>query len=240
MRSDASPGDGANQRVRVYLIDDHELVLSSLVNLLEGFDTIEVVGSSTSGREGLEAVLATKPDVCVLDVRLPDASAAEIIATIKERAPETRVLCLSSFDSKYEISETIAAGASGYLLKHVSAAEFVNSIMQVVRGGTVLHPDIARKIIEVSRDGVERRLALKHLTAREVEILRLVGLGLSNREISSRLFLSDDTVKTHVSRILNKLNVRNRVEAVAAAFRLGIIEPEQLEYPFERGGNEPR
>ena len=233
-----NPSSSRTPPVRVYLIDDHELVLSSLVNLLNAYDWIEIVGSSSSGKTGLDEVLALKPDVCVLDVRLPDSDAAEIIATIKANAPATAVLCLSSFDSKYEISEMIRAGASGYLLKHVSADEFVNAIEQVSRGVTVLHPEIARKIIEVSRDGEERGLILKHLTEREIEVLRAIGLGLSNREISARLFLSEDTVKTHISRILSKLRVRNRVEAVAAAIRLGILEPEEIGTGRETGLSE--
>lgn len=214
--------------IKVILIDDHSLVLESLKSLLSHYEDIEVIGVSTTGRDGIHFIEKNRPDVCVLDVRLPDMSGVEVINRIRKVSDEISVLCLSSFDSKYEISEMISAGASGYLLKHVTAEEFINAIRMVHKGSIVLHPDIARKILEYSRTLKDKETLINKLSSREIEVLRLMWKGMSNKEIANYLYLSEDTIKTHVSRIFQKLNARNRVEAIAEGIKLGIIEvPEE-------------
>lgn len=212
------------EKITVVIIDDHSLVLESLHKLLLAYDDIEVVGTATSARDGIDIIKEKQPDVCVLDVRLKDLPGPEAVNLIKQASRRTAILCLSSFDSKYEISEMISAGAAGYLLKHVSAEEFLNSIRMVKNGSAVLHPEIARKILEHSETIKEKDELLNKLTTREIEVLELIGKGLSNKEIANSMHISEDTVKTYISRIFQKINVKNRVEAVAIALKHGVIQ----------------
>lgn len=212
--------------IKVAIIEDHSLVLESLKKLLATIEDIEVVGVATDGSSGLEIVDKQKPDVLVLDVRLPDVPASKVISSIRNTSPDTRVLCLSSFDSIYEISEVLFEGASGYLLKQASADEFISAIRSVNNNGMVLDPNITRKLMDYKQldDGNDRDAA--PLTKREKEILELISKGLSNKQIATNLSISEDTVKTHISRMFSKLDVHNRVEAVASGIRLGILKIE--------------
>jgi DNA-binding NarL/FixJ family response regulator len=211
--------------IRVLLADDQELVRTGFRKILESEDDLEVVGEAADGAEAITRAHALHPDVVLMDIRMPRLDG---IAAARELSGRTRVLMLTTFDLNEYVYEALRAGASGFLLKDAPAAELVAGIRVVARGDALLAPSITRHLIEEfsSRprpDEADARLA--DLTAREVEVLRLVARGLSNGEIAKELFLADATVKTHVGHILRKLGLRDRVQAVVAAYESGLVQP---------------
>jgi DNA-binding NarL/FixJ family response regulator len=220
----AVPGNPA--KIRVLLADDQRLMRDGLRTLLELEDDIEVVGEAENGRAALDLAGELHPDVVLMDVRMPEMNGVDATRQLAAHLPECRVIILTTFDDESIIFEGLRAGALGYLLKDVSGEELAAAIREVYRGGALIQPSVARKVLaEFSRlpaapaappsgDG---------LSERETEILKLVGRGLSNKEIALRLSLSEGTVKNYVSAILQKLGVQDRTQAALKARELGIV-----------------
>ena len=213
--------------IRVLLADDQALVRGGFRSILEGQDDIDVVGEAADGAEALEQALRMAPDVVLMDVRMPRVDGIEATRRILADPRVTaRVLMLTTFDHDEYVYEALRAGASGFLLKSAPARELAAAVRTVAAGDALLAPEIIRRMIE---DYVRRpRLtpaALAGLTAREREVLELIARGRSNGEIAAELYLGEPTVKTHVSRILAKLDLRDRVQAVVLAYESGLIQP---------------
>ncbi|MGH8978029.1 MAG: response regulator [Acidimicrobiia bacterium] len=204
---------------RVFLLDDHEVVRRGLRELLESEPDLEVVGEAGTAEEGYSRIPPTRPDVAVLDVRLPDGDGVEVCREIRSRHPEIRCLMLTSFADDEALFSAIMAGASGYLLKQVRGNDLVDAIRKVGRGESLLDPSMTAKVLERLRTpSVQDELA--GLTDQERRVLDLVAEGLTNRQIGERMFLAEKTVKNYVSNLLSKLGMSRRSEAAAYAARL--------------------
>ena len=218
--------------IRVVLVDDQELVRTGFRMILDGEDDIDVVGEAGNGREAIAAVGRLRPDVVVMDIRMPEMGGVEATRTIAAdgRSSETRVLVLTTFDADEYVVEAIRAGASGFLLKDVTPADFVKAIRVVASGNALLAPSVTARLLgrfaRLPIPADERHAdALHELTEREREVLILVAQGLSNAEIAEHLTLAEPTVKTHVSHLLLKLDQRDRAQLVALAYETGIVRP---------------
>ena len=208
--------------IRILIADDHAVVREGLQGLIGREPGMEVVGEA---KDGVEAVLKNRslqPDVILLDLVMPRQDGIEAIRVIKRENPEARILVLTSFAEDEKVFPAIKAGAAGYLLKDSSPKELLQAIRYVYQGSSWLHPAIARKVMREVEGGPDLRPADDGLTQREVEVLSLVARGLSNQEIADRLVISELTVRTHVSRILDKLQLANRTQAALYALRKGI------------------
>ena len=216
--------------VRVAIADDQPLVRAGLRLILEAEPDFEVVGEAANGAEAVALAESAEPEVLLMDVRMPGASGIEATREIRAAvAPQVRILILTTFDEDEYVYEALRAGASGFLLKDARAEDLVSAVRQVQRGEEgLLAPSITRRLIERFSQARPRRAASQpdfdDLTPREMEVLRQVARGLSNAEISEVLTVSETTVKTHVARILMKLGLRDRVQAVVAAYEAGLIE----------------
>jgi DNA-binding NarL/FixJ family response regulator len=222
--------------IRVLLVDDQELVRTGFRMILEGQPDIEIVGEAADGHAGVDLVTRTHPDVVVMDIRMPvlDGIAATRRIVREGDDPSVRVLVLTTFDADENVIEALRAGASGFLLKDVTPSDFVAAIRTIAAGDALLSPTVTRRLLDRFADRLppineERHAALRELTEREVEVLRLVGRGLSNREIAERLVLAEPTVKTHVSHVFDKLDVRDRAGAVVLAYEAGLIRPGSVD-----------
>jgi DNA-binding NarL/FixJ family response regulator len=217
--------------IRVLIVDDQSLVRAGFRMILDAEAGLEVVGEAADGLEAVAAARDTGPDVILMDVRMPNVDGLEATRRILDgRDSGPRVLILTTFDLDEYVYEALRAGASGFLLKDTPPEQLVDAIHVVARGEALLSPSITRRVIEqfVSRppDSVRKPPAeLAELTARELEMLRYLARGLSNAEIGREAFVSETTVKTHVARILMKLRLRDRVQAVVFAYEHGIVEP---------------
>ena len=216
--------------IRVLVVDDEALVRGGIRMILGAQPDITVAGEAADGREALDHARTLRPDVVLMDVRMPELDGLE--ATRRMLAPRheaPRVLVLTTFDLDEYVYEAMRAGASGFLLKSVPPEQLVNAVRVVAAGDALLAPAITRRLIEqfVRRPppGAVRPAALETLTDRELDVLKLVARGLSNAEIAAQLFVSDGTVKTHVNRILRKLDLRDRVQAVVLAYETGFVLP---------------
>ena len=217
--------------IRVVVADDQELVRAGFRMLIDAADDIQVVDEAATGTEAVQVTLAQKPDVVLMDVRMPGqdgiAATREILSS--GRSSTTKVIILTTFDLDEYVHEAIQIGASGFLLKDTPPAQLLDAIRVVAEGEALLAPSVTRRLIEefVRRTPVaEKRVAeLDALTAREREVLALVGKGLSNAEIAEALVLSPATAKTHVSRVMTKLHARDRAQLVVLAYESGLIEP---------------
>ncbi|MFJ8625072.1 response regulator [Kitasatospora sp. NPDC093550] len=212
--------------VRVFLLDDHEVVRRGVRDLLEAEGDIEVVGEAGTCAQALARVPALRPDVAVLDVRLPDGDGVTVCRELRDRMPGLVCLMLTSFDDDDALLDAIMAGAAGYVLKQVKGADLVSAVRTVASGQSMLDPATTRKLMESLRHHEDSGTdaALAGLTPREREILALVGEGKTNRQIGQELYLAEKTVKNHVSRLLAKLGVERRLQAAVLAAH---AEPEQ-------------
>jgi DNA-binding NarL/FixJ family response regulator len=206
-------------RQRILLVDDHEVVRLGLKSLLARYQQFEVVGEASSGREALEQTGALRPDVVVMDIRLPGTSGIEACEEIVNRYPGTRVIMLTSYAEDEMLFSAIRAGASGYILKQIGADDLVRALESVGRGEALLDPAVTQRVFQEVRKAVreEEASAFAHLSQQEKHVLLLVSEGKTNREIASVLFLGEGTVRNYVSSILSKLGVNNRAEAAAYA-----------------------
>lgn len=214
--------------IRVLIADDQAMVRSGLRMILESEMDLEVVDEAENGRQAVRIAKRDRPDVILMDVRMPEMDGLEATRQISSEMSEVRVIVLTTFDVDEYVYGALRAGASGFLLKDAPADDLVAAIRIVASGDALLAPSVTRRIIEQFAAGPdpERVVAgLDDLTEREVEVLRLVARGMSNTEIASDLFVSEATVKTHVSHILTKLSIRDRVQAVVAAYESGLITP---------------
>ena len=217
---------------RVVLADDQELVRTGFRMILAGEDDIEVVAEAANGREAVDATRRHRPDVVVMDIRMPVMDGVEATRAIAgdPGLAEARVLVLTTFDADEHVVQALRAGASGFLLKDVTPIDFVKAIRVVAAGEALLAPSVTARLIgrfarlPIPADELHEG-ALKELTEREREVLKLVAAGLSNGEIAAHLTLAEPTVKTHVSHLLLKLDVRDRAQLVALAYETGIVRP---------------
>jgi DNA-binding NarL/FixJ family response regulator len=214
--------------VRVLIADDQALVRAGFRRLIDSEPGIEVVAESGDGLEAIDAACRTRTDVVLMDIRMPRLDGLEATRRLLARRPGTRVLILTTFDLDEYVFDALRAGASGFLLKDAQPDELLAAIRVVAGGDALLAPSITRRLIEefarrpAARD---RPAALDELTARELEVLRLLARGLSNAEIAAELILGEATVKTHVANVLMKLGLRDRVQAVVLAYESGLVQP---------------
>jgi len=205
----------ADTQVRVLLCDDHEVVREGLRTLITRQKSMQVVGEAGSVAEVVDAAAKAKPDVIIMDVRLPDGSGVEACRTIREARPETRVIMLTSYADDEALFASIVAGAAGYLLKQTRGQAVIDAITAVAAGRSLLDPDVTGKVLERVRKGRDEDPALGSLTDQERKVLAHLAEGKTNRQIGEVLFLSEKTVKNYVSRILDKLGLSRRAEAAA-------------------------
>lgn len=215
-----TPDPQPESTIRVYLLDDHEVVRQGLRALLEGAGDIEVVGESGLAEEATARIPALRPDVAVLDARLPDGSGIEVCRAVRAVDDSIRALILTSYDDDEALFAAIMAGASGYVLKEVTGLNLVNAVRQVAGGMSLIDPALTARVLERVRNGPTTAPELESLTEREMELLALIAEGLTNRQIGERMFLAEKTIKNYVSAILAKLGLERRTQAAVLASRL--------------------
>ncbi len=217
--------------VRILLVDDQALIRAGFRMILEAEDDLEVVGECGDGTQAIDSVKRFAPDVVLMDIRMPEMDGIEATRRIVGGNGETavKVLMLTTFDLDEYVYDALRAGASGFLLKDVPADQLVAGIRLVAQGDALLAPSVTRRLIQEfsrsSRGRGERPAGLDELTPREAEVFKLMARGMSNAEIAGDLIVSETTVKTHVARILMKLEVRDRVQAVVLAYEAGVVAP---------------
>ena len=212
----------------VVIVDDQGMVRAGFRSLLSTEDGIEVVGEAANGEEAVDVVSRLAPDVTLMDIRMPVLDGIAATRRLMEAEVATRVIVLTTFDLDEYVFEALRAGASGFLLKDAPAEELAEAIRVVAAGDSLLAPQVTRRVIDAFVDRpaprrVEPDDRLRHLTPREVEVLRLLARGLSNQDISDLLFVSEGTTKTHVSNVLSKLGLKDRVQAVVFAYENGVV-----------------
>jgi len=208
--------------IRIVIVDDHEIVRRGISAILQSDPEFQIVGEAADGKEALRIVRETQPDVALVDVRLPEVSGIELCYRIQRKTPQTQVLILTSYLDSNVVRECIHAGAKGYVLKDAASTDLRRSIRELVRGESPMDPRAARMMIHWLREGPEASTP-DHFTLREIEILRLIAEGLSNREIGERICLSENTIKTYIQSIYQKLDAHNRIEAVMQATKWGLL-----------------
>jgi DNA-binding NarL/FixJ family response regulator len=216
-------------RVRVLVVDDDDLMRAGLRAVLSSDETIEVVGEATTGRHAIERVRALRPQVVLMDVRMPDLDGIAATREVLANSPEVKVVILTTFEQDDYIFGAINAGASGFLLKRTRPEELITAVHTVAAGDSLLSPSVTRTVLDrmakqrVTPGAPDRRL--DELTPREREVLELIARGASNREIADALVIEESTVKTHVKRILMKLGLRDRIHAVIFGYESGLAQP---------------
>jgi two-component system, NarL family, response regulator DevR len=213
-------GEDRPVAIRVFLLDDHEIVRRGLRELLDAEEDIEVVGEASTAAEALARVPATRPDVAVLDVRLPDGNGVEVCRDIRAAHPEIQCLMLTSYADDEALFDAIMAGAAGYVLKQVRGVELVDGIRRVSQGQSLLDPSVTARVLERLRHAPEEDERFASLTDQERRILTLLADGLTNRQIAEQMFLAEKTVKNYVSNLLAKMGMHRRTEAAVYAARL--------------------
>jgi DNA-binding NarL/FixJ family response regulator len=215
--------------IRVLLVDDQALIRAGFRMILDAEEDIEVVGECADGTQAVDSVRRLKPDVVLMDIRMPEMDGIEATRLVADGEGAPKVLMLTTFDLDEYVYDALRAGASGFLLKDVPAEQLVDGIRVVAEGDALLAPSVTRRLIhEFSRGAVAQQSAppeLEDLTPRELEVFKLIARGMSNAEIAAELIVSETTVKTHVARVLMKLGVRDRVQAVVLAYESGVVAP---------------
>jgi two-component system response regulator DevR len=210
--------------IRVFLLDDHEVVRQGLRALLESGGDIEVVGESGLAQEAAARIPALRPDVAVLDARLPDGSGIEVCRTVRSVDPAIKALILTSYDDDEALFAAIMAGAAGYVLKEITGQDLIGAVHQVAAGNSLIDPTLTARVLERVRNGPGTAPELAGLTEQELKLLALIAEGLTNRQIGERMFLAEKTVKNYVSSILAKLGLERRTQAAVLASKL--LNPE--------------
>ena len=211
------PGD---PEIRVFLLDDHELVRIGVRDLLEAQPDIQVIGEAGTAASALARIPALRPNVAILDVRLPDGDGISVCREIRSRMPEVACLMLTSFEDDQALFDAVMAGAAGYVLKQIHGTDLVGAVRTVASGQSMLDPRAASKLMARLRDTSQKRDPLAGLTGQERRILELIGEGLTNRQIGERMFLAEKTVKNYVSALFAKLGMERRTQAAAYAVRV--------------------
>jgi DNA-binding NarL/FixJ family response regulator len=216
--------------IRVLLADDQALVRSGFRMILDEREGIDVVGEAENGAQAIQLARALRPDVILMDVRMPDVDGVEATRQLVSGGTDARIVILTTFDLDEYVYAAIRAGASGFLLKDVRPSELVDAIRVVAAGDALLAPSVTRRLLDrfataLPDDDEPPPPSLDALTERELEVLKLLARGLSNTELAQQLFLSETTVKTHVSSVFRKLRLRDRAQAVVLAYELGLIRP---------------
>ncbi len=223
----------ARDKLTVLIVDDHPLVREALHQALAGERDMEVVAEAGDGEEAVKLASELKPDVAVMDIVMPKLNGIEATRKIKQIAPNIAILILTAYDDDEYVLGLLDAGAAGYLLKSARGRDLAGAIRAVKSGKSVLHPKIIAKLLKRAMIApVEERKASDLLSERESEVLRLVALGMSNKEIAGKLFLSQRTVKAHLTNIFNKLNVASRSEAIVKGLKWGLVTLENTEDKF--------
>jgi two-component system, NarL family, response regulator DevR len=206
--------------IAVFLLDDHEVVRTGLRTLIESSRDLEVVGEAATAHDALVRIPLTRPDVAVLDVRLPDGSGIEVCREIRSKMPEISCVMLTSYADDEALIAAIMAGAAGYVLKQIGGSDLIEDIRRVSSGESILDPVLTEQVIKRLRDGPEVDARLRSLTPQERRILDLIAEGQTNRQIADALFLAEKTVKNYVSNLLSKLGMERRTQAAVFAARL--------------------
>ena len=215
--------------IRVLLADDQALVRGGFQMILDARPDLEVVGQAADGREALALTAELRPDVVLMDIRMPVLDGLEATRRIVSSGSRSRVIVLTTYELDDTIFAALRAGASGFLLKDATPAELVDAVRVVARGDALLAPSVTRRVLDrMATQPVTAPAELRELTDREVEVLRLMASALSNAEIAGRLTLSETTVKSHVSAVLRKLGLRDRVQAVVLAYDVGLVRPRSV------------
>jgi DNA-binding NarL/FixJ family response regulator len=207
-------------QIGVFLLDDHEIVRRGVHDLLESEPGITVVGEAGTAAAALARIPALKPDVAILDVRLPDGDGVSVCREIRSRMPQVACLMLTSFGDDEALFDAIMAGAAGYVLKQIRGTDLVGAVRTIASGQSLLDPEAASRVMRRMRDQAQRSDPLSGLTDQERRILELIGEGLTNRQIGERLFLAEKTVKNYVSALFAKLGMERRTQAAAYAARV--------------------
>jgi DNA-binding NarL/FixJ family response regulator len=213
--------------IRILLVDDDDLMRAGLRAVLSSDDELEVVGDVAGGRGAIGAVRENRPDVVLMDIRMPDLDGIAATREVLSALPDTKVVMLTTFEDDDYLFGALAAGASGFLLKRTRPEELIAAIRTVAEGDALLSPSVTRRVIDraATRPQVTGGAALDRLTPREREVLELIARGMSNAEIAEVLVVEETTVKTHVKRVLAKLGLRDRVQAVIFAYESGVAKP---------------
>ena len=206
--------------IRLVVVDDHPVVRHGLVSMLGYEKDLQVVGEAANGQDAVKVILEQKPDVTLLDLRLPDFSGIEVMKQVRAQLPHARFLVLTTYDTDEYIIPALSNGAQGYLLKDTSPDELVRAIHSIAQGGAALQPGVAARFLE----NVSAQKSGEELSERELEVLRLLVSGASNKIIASQINLSENTVKSHLSHIFDKLHVQSRGEAIAVALHRGLVQ----------------
>jgi len=226
MTESARDGEAQAEEIKVFLLDDHEVVRRGVKDLLEAEPDIVVVGEAGTASSALARIPALRPDVAVLDVRLPDGDGVSVCREIRSKMPTVACLMLTSFGDDEALFDAIMAGAAGYVLKQIRGTDLVGAVRTVASGRSLLDPEAASRVMARMREEASRSDPLAGLTGQERKILELIGEGLTNRQIGERLFLAEKTVKNYVSALFAKLGMERRTQAAAYAARL-FEEPSQ-------------
>ena len=220
------------ETIRVLIADDHELVRMALRTLLEAEGDLEVVGEADDTESAIEGTLSLRPDVLLLDLRMPGGGGIEVCRRVKEAAPEIAILVITSFDDDEELFGALDAGANGYLMKDTRADRVVHAVRSLYDGQAVFDASIAQRLISGRAESVSANdLLSEPLSERELEVLTLMAHGRGNKEIARELWIGESTVKTHVSHILRKLGQSDRTRAVVAALRAGVVGLDGVTHP---------
>lgn len=213
----------SKESIRVLVVEDHHVVRQGLVALLNVVDGLEVVGEAADGVEAIAQIRKHRPDITLVDLRLPRLSGVEVISRIRMETPQARFIVLTTYDGDEDIYRALQAGAKAYLLKGMTSEELIATIRMVHEGRSYIPPEIAQKLAA--------RMGTEELTPREFDVLEQIVRGKSNKEIATELEISEATVKTHINSMLSKLNVTDRTQAATAALQRGIVPLESLRKP---------
>ncbi|WP_026413062.1 response regulator [Actinomadura oligospora] len=213
-------GEQDPRTIRVFLVDDHEVVRRGVAALLSAEPDLEIVGEAGTAASAIARIPAVRPDVAVLDMRLPDGDGVTVCREVRSRLPELACLMLTSFNDDQALMDAVMAGAAGYVLKQIHGSDLVGAVRTVAAGQSLLDPQSTARMLARIRDRQERRDPLEGLTAQERQILDLIGEGLTNREIGERMHLAEKTVKNYVSNLFGKLGMSRRTQAAAYSARL--------------------
>ncbi len=213
----------SSKNITVIIVDDHALMREGLMKILELDDNIDVISEAGNGEEGMEKILEYRPDIVLLDINMPKMNGIEVLRRAKDLGLESKIIMLTIHDDREYLQETIKIGANGYVLKDSDADSLIKAIKDVSKGKTYIQPSIATLLVgEMNEEDDEVAMKIESLTKREYEVLTVIAEGLNNREIAERLFISEKTVKNHVSNIFRKLEVNDRIQAAIFAFKNNI------------------